>query len=100
MNSLPCSAASCCRPVEMCLLAPIDADSRCIRICYRTLLLIGCLCLAPYLELWFTKAGPIPLAAARDFRPRCLDSLFVAAEFRLRTDNLAFHGHAGPRSCV
>jgi hypothetical protein len=36
-----------------------------IRICYGTLLLINMLCLAPYLELWFTEAGPIPLAAAR-----------------------------------
>ena len=36
-----------------------------IRICYGTLLLINMLCLAPYVELWFTEAGPIPLAAAR-----------------------------------
>ena len=36
-----------------------------IRICYGALLLINMLCLAPYLELWFTEAGPIPLPAAR-----------------------------------
>ena len=47
------------------LRAPIDADCRVIRICYGTLLLINMLCLAPYLELWFTEVGPIPLAAAR-----------------------------------
>lgn len=35
-----------------------------IRIFYGLLLLINMLCLAPYLEHWFTEAGPTPLAAA------------------------------------
>ena len=36
-----------------------------IRISYGVLTLINMLCLKPYLEVWFTEGGPIPLASAK-----------------------------------
>ena len=81
-EQLPCSAASCCRPVEFAFLrAPIDADCRCHPDLLRDAAADQYAVPGSLPGAVVYRGGPDSAGCGPcDSRPRCLDSLCVAAE--------------------